>query len=435
MERSSLAGFIGSIPGRWQGLPTNFRWFIIGLSLTSVAGGVIGPAFNNYLRDAFDMSAGARGRLEFPREMPGFLVAMTSGLLFFLPEVRTAGVAIAAQVVGMLGLAWAGANYGVMVFFLVFLSAGEHLMMPMRSSIILSFSKEGRQASLLGRIGSITTSAGILGAAFGWWFFAKYGASLATYRTAFLIGAGAATLATLAVWRMRLPESHETQPRAKIVFNWDYRVYYALSILFGARKQIFITFAPWVLITVFHRGPSTFAAIAVAAAAIGILWQPMVGWLIDKFGERTVLMADGLLLVAVCMAYGFAHRIGTDGWVLAIVYTAYVLDQLLFAVGMARTTYVQKIAQRSEDVTATLSLGVTLDHVVSMSIPILGGAAWMAFGFEYVFVGAAVLALMSSVVAVFVKLPEAPGSSTTPDTVDAVEVEEAGELQPKTVQI
>ena len=405
MPLGVAATFIQSLPSRWRAMPPNLRWFVTGMCLTAIAGGVVGPAFNNYLRDTFGLSAAERGQLEFPRELPGFLVAVTSGLLFFLPEVRTASVAVAAQAIGMLGLAWAGANYGTMVLFLVAMSAGEHLMMPMRSSIILSFAKEGRQASLLGRIGSITTSAGILGAAFGWWFFHTLGASLKTYHTAFLIGAGIATIAALTLPRMKLPAGDVQKPRPKLVFNWRYRVYYALSILFGARKQIFITFAPWVLITVFHRGPSTFAALAVIAAAVGIMWQPTVGWLIDRFGERRVLMVDGIALVGVCMAYGFAHRLGTTGWVLAIVYGAFILDQLLFAVGMARTTYVQKMAEKPEDVTATLSLGVTLDHAVSMSIPMLGGATWMLFGFEYVFVGAAALALMSTVVATFVRPP------------------------------
>jgi hypothetical protein len=82
-----------------------------------------------------------------------------------------------------------------------------------------------------------------------------------------------------------------------------------------------------------------------------------------------------------------------------------MLDQLLFAVGMARTTYLNKIATAGGDVTASLSMGVTLDHAVSMSLPILGGATWMAFGFEYVFLGAAVLALASSGVAAFVRVP------------------------------
>jgi predicted MFS family arabinose efflux permease len=398
--------FLQTLPNRWRGLPSDFRWFIIGLCLVTAGGHIVDPAFNNFLRDTFKLGADARGKLEFPRELPGFLVAMTSGILFFLPEVRTAAVAIFATAIGMLGLAWAGNQYGVMIAFLVLMSTGQHLLMPMRSSIVLSFAKQGRQASLLGQTGSITTLAGILGALFGWWFFATFARNLTTYRVAFIAGAIVTAIGALAILKMRLPELAASGPRPKIVFNAKYWLYYVLSIFHGARKQVFITFAPWVLITVYHRGPSTFAALAVVSAALGIFWQPIVGWLVDRFGERTVLMSDGLILVAVCVSYGFAHRMGTGGWVLLIVYASFILDQLLFAVGIARTTYIQKIAERPEDVTASLSLGVTLDHAVSMSIPILGGATWVMFGVEYVFVGAAVLALCNSIMATFVRIPD-----------------------------
>jgi MFS family permease len=178
-----------------------------------------------------------------------------------------------------------------------------------------------------------------------------------------------------------------------------------MSMINGARKQVFITFAPWVLITIFHRGPSTFAALAIVAAVFGIFLQPALGGLIDRLGERRILMMEGVFLFIVCIGYGFAHRISTGGAVIAIVYACFVLDNLLFSVGMARVTYVNKIADKPEDVTATLSLGVTLDHVISMSIPILGGATWVIYGFEYVFAGAAVLAFFSTFIASFVKVP------------------------------
>ena len=390
---------------RWNRQPVDFRWFIGAICIATVGGAIVDPAFNNYLRDTFHLAADRRGELEFPRELPGFLVALTSGLLFFLPEVRTGALATAATALGIAGLAWAGSNYGVMIFFMVLWSTGMHLMMPMRTSIILSFATQGRQATLLGLTGSITTVAAILGAAFGWWLFSTFTATQTTYNAAFLIGASIILIGVLMLLKMRVPEKSAQQPRPKLVVNSRYRIYYLMSLITGARKQVFITFAPWVLITVFHRGPSTFAALAIVGSLLGIVMQPWLGRLIDRFGERRILMTEGMVLLVVCMGYGFAHRISTGAQVLAIIYLCYILDQLLFSVGMARVTYVNKIARKPEDVTATLSLGVTLDHLISMSIPTLGGATWMLFGFEYVFVGAGVLALVSVFVASFVRVP------------------------------
>ncbi len=382
-------------------MPSDLRLFVGALSLFSLASGIVDPAFNNYVHDTFAMAADTRGQLEFPRELPGFLVMVTSGLLYFLPEGRTAFVAMAGAAAGIAGLALSGSHFGAMIACMILWSAGLHLLQPMRSAIILGFAPRDRQAAILGSTGSITTVAVVFGAAIAWFLFMFAPREPATYSAAFLGSAAVTALSALLVLRMR-PPVHQAGPRPKLVFDWRYRLYYALSVLFGARKQIFMTFAPWVLITVFQRGPSTFAALSVLASLLGVPWNPLIGWLIDRCGERAVLVAEGLLLFGVCMGYGFAHRLGTGAGVLAIVYSCYVLDQLLFAVGMARTTLLSRTAARPEDVTASLSMGVTLDHAVSMSIPMLGGATWMAFGFEYVFVGAAVLALASSVVALFV---------------------------------
>jgi hypothetical protein len=87
------------------------------------------------------------------------------------------------------------------------------------------------------------------------------------------------------------------------------------------------------------------------------------------------------------------------------VYVCYVLDHVLFATGMARATYLDKIAEKETDIHASLSVGVTIDHAVSMSLPTLGGMLWMAYGFPYVFVAAAVLAALNLVAAGYIRVP------------------------------
>ena len=96
-----------------------------------------------------------------------------------------------------------------------------------------------------------------------------------------------------------------------------------------------------------------------------------------------------------------------------------MLDQVLFSVGIARTTYVSKIAAKKEDVTATLSLGVTVDHVISMSIPTLGGLIWAIYGYQYVFIGAAIVACLTLIATGFITIPP-------PKTENQIETEAAG---------
>jgi predicted MFS family arabinose efflux permease len=121
-------------------------------------------------------------------------------------------------------------------------------------------------------------------------------------------------------------------------------------------------------------------------------------------GERFVLMAGAGLLVAVCLGYGFADQLPLANPV-RLVYVCYVLDHVLFATAMARATYLAKIAESEEDIHATLALGVSIDHAVSMSIPTVGGIVWAKYGYPYVFLGAAAIAVLNLVAAAFVRAP------------------------------
>lgn len=128
----------------------------------------------------------------------------------------------------------------------------------------------------------------------------------------------------------------------------------------------------------------------------------------DSWGERKILMAEAAILILVCLVYASAGGSTPAGISLGLylVYACFVADQLLMAVGIARTTYLHKIAETPEDFTPTLALGVSLDHVVSMGVPALGGMLWAAMGYRYVFVATAVIALVNLVVAAQISLPE-----------------------------
>ena len=100
---------------------------------------------------------------------------------------------------------------------------------------------------------------------------------------------------------------------------------------------------------------------------------------------------------------------GLGEWAVDLIYASFVLDLVLFNVSIARTTYASKIVVKKDDLTATLSLGVTIDHAVSMSIPTLGGLVWIIYGYQYVFIGAAVVAVLTLVATGFITVPR-PGT-------------------------
>jgi hypothetical protein len=385
--------------------------FVIAACFMAAAMKIFESSFNNFLNDTFRLSAEQRGRLEFPRELPGFLVAVFAGVFFFINEVRLAALALGVLAVGNIGIGVFGRDYWVMIAFMFLYSAGMHLFGPLRGAIILSEAQPNERATRLGQIGGIQIIATIAGAAVVWigWQYLQVG-----YTTLFVLS-GALTLAGALVMTGMRPVRHHVGARPKLVVKRKYGLFYLLSILFGARKQIFITFGPWVLIKVFKQPPSTFGLLSIIASAIGVWMLPQLGRWIDRLGERAILMAEAALLVFVCVSYGYAERFA-GSLALYVVGGTLVLDELLFSVGMARTTYMDKIAETRADLTASLSLSVTIDHAVSMTVPAFGGYLWVKYDYPTVFLAGAVIAVITLVAASRVRVPR------------SVELSEAGQL-------
>ena len=167
-----------------------------------------------------------------------------------------------------------------------------------------------------------------------------------------------------------------------------------------------ITFAPWVLVQVFGEPASTIAKLWVASSLLGIVFKPALGRLIDRIGERPILVADAAVLTLVCLGYGFGPSLPLGVWGVRLAYLCFVLDQMLFAVGMARTSNLKRIAVDANDLTPTLSLGVSIDHAVSMSLPALGGLLRVHYGYPYVFAAAAAISVVNIFVCNMARVPK-----------------------------
>ncbi|MBT3294233.1 MAG: MFS transporter [Verrucomicrobia bacterium] len=378
----------------------NLVLFLCGAALLGAAGGMYETTFNNFISDTFDLSAGARGFLEFPRELPGFLTALFAGLLFFLAETRIAAVCALMIAGGFFGMAFLGDRWAGMLGFMILWSVGMHLLMPIRSSLSLVLAEKGARGKRLGQIRSVGIGASVVGCGVVYIGMRFFGFD---YRVIFVLAGIGALVALVLFARMRMPGAHLARP--KFVLRKRYWLYYVLAALFGARKQIFITFGPWVLVRIFDQEAYVLAQLWIAASLIGIFFQPMLGHAIDRFGPRVVLMADAVCIIAVCLGYGFSSRIG-NGAALWILYACFVGDQLLFGANMAREIYLAQLAESREHVAPTLSLGISINHAVSMSVPAVGGLIWMRFGHHWVFLGAAGVAMAMLFFSSLIRVPQ-----------------------------
>jgi len=394
--------FNNSLRTRFPSLQRDLALFICAVALFAFSESIVTSVFNNFLSETFTISSFDRTFLELPRESGGLLIIFMSALLFFLPNRRLAVVAALLGSVGMILMALFSVTFHWTFAWLFIYSLGQHLFMPLNTAIGMELAKEGKTGQRLGQINSIRNIAIISGSLF---VFSGFEFFNLTFKKSFLAAALSFLFSAIFLRAMRPGTAHSASLHLKI--HREYSLFYLLSILFGTRKQLFLTFAPWVLVTVFHQPTTLLATLLLIAGVIGIFFQPLLGMIVDRFGERIVLCGEAVLLIFVCAGYGFGEAWFSHKTALIIACICFVADQLLMSVNMARSTYLKKIATDQSHITPTLTLSVSLDHVFSISIALLGGILWSRWGYRTVFIGGMVIALMNFISASFIRVPPA----------------------------
>ena len=388
------------IAARINRMPRELKLFIAATLAIGVASSIVDATFNNFLSERFALSGLQRSVLEFPRELPGFSTAFVSALLWFLCSRRLGAVAMLIGALGTLLIGFASSTYAIMLAWLFIYSLGQHLFLPLSSSIGMELAGEGREGRRLGQLNATRNLAAIIGSfvvflGFKFMGFTFHHTSiLATF--AFVAGA-------LVMFRMKIEKTQH--PAVYLKLYREYRLYNLLSVLYGSRKQIFLTFAPWVLVTVFHQPTQTIATLLTIGGIIGLFFQPLLGHTTDRLGERFVLVSEALLLIFVCIGYGFGRAILAEKTAFLVACVCFILDQMLMSVNMARATYMKKIAIDPAHVQPALTTSVTIDHMFSISVAIVGGLIWNSLGFQYVFLLGAVIAVANLVAALQIRIP------------------------------
>ena len=335
-----------------------------------------------------------------PRETPGLLTVVFAALLFFIGSRRRAAWALLLCSVGLALMGTLSLHYAVMLCWLFVFSMGQHLWLPLSSSIGMELATAGGDGKRLGQLNAVRNAAAIVGSGLVfvlfWLFPLPLEAGFWMASATFLVG-------SLVLFRLTPDAPHQ----AKVYWNFPkvYRRYYALTVLYGSRKQIFLTFAPWVLVSVLGQPVTVIAILLTIGGVLGIVFQPVLGRAIDAWGEKTVLALEAFLLIFVCAAYALGPLVLPPFWALLVASTCFLMDQILMSVGMARATYLKKIARTPEEVTPTLTMAVSVDHLFSISVALGGGVLWFAFGFWTVFLFGAVIAATNLVTALGIKMP------------------------------
>lgn len=374
--------------------------FISSIAMVGFAESIVNSVFNNFLNDTFRLNSFQRTFMEFPRELPGFLVIFVSAALYFVRSRRLAVFATMSGAAGLVLMAFFSISFHWMFVWLFVLSLGQHMFMPLNTSITMELARSGQTGKRLGQFNAVRNFAVVLGS-FSVFIGFKY--FHFNFKLSFLIAAAFYLLAALFIMAMHPGKAHP--PAIHLRLHRSYRLYYWLSVLYGTRKQIFLTFAPWVLVTVFRQPTAILATLLTVAGIAGIAFQPLLGKSIDVLGERAVLIAEALLLIVVCCGYGLGRTLFPENVAFLIACCCFIVDQLLMSVNMARSTYLKKIALHPDHVTPALTMSVSMDHVFSIGVALTGGLIWSAWGYQAVFLCGAGIAVLNLISALFIKVP------------------------------
>ena len=333
----------------------------------------------NFLAGEIGISGEQMGWIEAVRESCGVVAFGVLALLAGLAEPLVGAAMLLLLAAGLASYAFVHEYMWVVLLSLVW-SQGLHVWMPLPHSMALALAEPGQAGFRLGQIGA----AGSAGFAAG--LAVAYGMTLLgiSMRPMYLAAGGAAVLAAAACLGIRRDVK---TPGPRFVFRRKYALYYLLSFLEGWRKQIFLCFAGFLLVKVYGTPLHWMLLLWLAVQAIGYFTSPWVGRLIDRVGERRVLLAYFTSTTVLFVGYALIPIAG-------VLYVLFVVDSALFVLAMAMTTYVNRIAPPSEH-TATLSMGVAMNHVAAVLMPLVGGLLWMHYGYTWTFLAGALASVLS----------------------------------------
>ena len=183
---------------------------------------------------------------------------------------------------------------------------------------------------------------------------------------------------------------------SRFYFRRKYKKFYMLEVFYGARKQIFFTFGPYLLVLFYGAGAMAISILFALSAIATFICSPLVGKIIDRFGYKIVMIMDTLILVIVCFFYGFAHHMFSMQTAFIVCCVNYILDAVISLASMASNVYVQDISDNPEEVKATISTGVSVNHLITILIALFGGWIWQTMGIETLFMMSAAFGLCNS---------------------------------------
>ena len=336
---------------------------------------------NNFAIERAAFSGAEIGILQSLRELPGFLAFTVVFLLFLLKEQR---IALISLILLGIGTALTGFFPTVIGLYLttVVMSIGFHYFETIQTSLSLQWIETERTAEVLGRIIAVGAFTSIVAFAAIWLAFDVMSLD---FVTVYILGGGITVAIAVGAWLCFPQFPIRVRQRRKLILRKRYWLYYALTFLSGARRQIFIVFAGFLMVEKFGYSVAAISVLFLVNATLNMLFAARIGRVIGRVGERTALIFEYIGLVGVFVAYAFVNNAHLAAGL-------YIVDHFFFALAIAIKTYFQKIVDPA-DIASSAGVSFTINHIAAVVLPAALGVLWLGSPATVFLVGAGLAGL------------------------------------------
>jgi len=355
---------------------------------------------NNFVIEVASFDGSQIGILQSLREIPGFLAFTVVLVTLLIAQQRLAYVAI--MLLG-LGTALTGVFPSVLGLYIttVIMSIGFHYLETLNQSLSLQWLSKKEAPIVLGQITAAKSFTGLVVFMIIYIMMKFYSVD---YKEVYIFFGGITFIVGLISWVMFKHFEEDVIQDKKIRLKKEYWLYYLLTFLAGARRQIFVVFAGFLLVEKFGVDIHNMVVLLLVNSILNIYLAPKIGKFIARFGERITLRIEYLGLCLVFTSYAFVDN-------LYMAYFLFVVDHLLFSMAIALKTYFQKIAD-PKDISSASAVSFTINHIAAVVLPVLLGLVWL-YSHSLVFIIGAVIAIGSLLLASLIPSEPKQGFETT----------------------
>ena len=336
---------------------------------------------NNFVIEKANFDGADIGLLQSVREIPGFLAFTVVFVLLFIREQRFMLVSLAMLTLGTAITGYFPSLFGLL-FTTLLMSTGFHYFETLKQSLSLQWLSKEEAPEMLGKFISVGALASLITYGAIWVLLEQLKLD---FKTVYLLAGGTGFILIM-VMAFAFPEFKTEVPQnKKLVLRKRYWLYYALTFMSGARRQIFTVFAGFLMVEKFGYSAADITLLFLINYLFNFLFAKRIGRFIGAVGERKALMFEYVGLIFVVVGYGLVQ---TAEWAAAL----YVIDHLFFALALAIKTYFQKIADPA-DMASTAGVAFTINHIAAVVIPVTFGVIWLVSPSSVFYIGAAMAAV------------------------------------------